>query len=94
MDNTTGKTKVIQVFGDPGHAWARVHIKDLVKLDIAHKITPYSYIRGLYAYLEEDCDLGVLVTALKARGITPKFKESHTDKRSKIRSYCSYRVIS
>jgi hypothetical protein len=47
-------------------------------------------VRGDYAYLEEDCDLGTLVKALRERGITPKFVQYVADKRSKIRGYDSY----
>jgi len=81
----------IKVFGDSGHAWARFPKARLVKLGIADKITPYSYQNGVNAFLEEDCDLSTLMTTLKAKGYTVKFDETYTDKRSKIRSYCSYR---
>jgi N-acetyl-anhydromuramyl-L-alanine amidase AmpD len=80
----------IKVFGDPGHAWARFPKARLVKLGIADKITPYSYQNGANAFLEEDCDLSTLMTALKEKGYTVKFEESHTNKQSKIRGYCSY----
>ena len=82
----------IKVFGDPGHAWARFPKARLVKLGIADKITPYSYQNGSNAFLEEDCDLSTLMTALKAKGYEVKFNESFTNKQSKIRGYCSYRI--
>lgn len=80
----------IKVFADPGHAWARFPKQRLVKLGIADKISAYSYQRGDNAFLEEDCDLSVLITALKARGYDIKFDENHANKSSKIRSYNSY----
>jgi hypothetical protein len=80
----------IKVFGDSSHAWARFPKARLVKLGIADKITPYSYQNGANAFLEEDCDLSTLMATLKAKGFTVKFDESYTNKRSKIRSYCSY----
>jgi N-acetyl-anhydromuramyl-L-alanine amidase AmpD len=80
----------IKVFADPGHAWARFPKAKLVQLGIADKITPYSYQNGANAFLEEDCDLSTLMTALKAKGYTVKFEESQTNKQSKIRGYCAY----
>ena len=87
-------TKKISIkdFGDPGHAWARFPKARLVKLGIADKITPYSYQNGSNAFLEEDCDLSTLMAALKAKGYEVKFNESFTNKQSKIRGYCSYRI--
>ena len=82
----------IKVFADPGHAWARFPKARLVKLGIADKISCYSYQNGTNAFLEEDCDLSVLITALKDRGYEIKFNESHTNRQSKIRGYCSYRI--
>lgn len=80
----------IKVFADPGHAWARFPKQRLVKLGIADKISAYSYQRGDNAFLEEDCDLSVLITALKERGYDIKFDENHANKSSKIRGYNSY----
>jgi hypothetical protein len=82
----------IKVFGDPGHAWARVAKSKLVKLGIADKISTYSYMNGSNAFLEEDCDLSVLIGALRERGYEIKFNESHTDRQSKIRNYSTYRA--
>lgn len=86
------KTVSIKVFADPGHAWARVAKSKLVKLGIADKITTYSYMNGNNAFLEEDCDLSVLINALRERGYEIKFNESHTNRQSKIRSYRAYKV--
>jgi len=83
----------IKVFADPGHAWARVAKSKLVKLGIADKISPYSYQKGENAFLEEDCDLSTLISALRAKGYTDiKFNESHTNKQSKIRGYDTFRI--
>jgi hypothetical protein len=79
-------------YQDPGHGWVRVSVGLLHGLKIAHLITPYSYRREDYAYLEEDCDLGRLYQAAQAAGITIKLREHWTNKRSKIRSYDSYRT--
>ena len=82
----------IKVFGDPGHAWARVAKSKLVSLGIADKISTYSYMNGSNAFLEEDCDLSVLIGALRESGYEIKFNESHTDRQSKIRNYSTYRA--
>jgi hypothetical protein len=86
------KTIKIKVFGDSGHAWARFPKSRLVKLGIADKISAYSYQNGSNAFLEEDCDLSTLITALKAQDYEIKFDESFTNKSSKIRGYRSYQI--
>ncbi len=86
------KEITIKVFADPGHAWARFPKARLVKLGIADKISTYSYQNGDNAFLEEDCDLSTLIGALKQKGYLVKFEESHTNKRSKIRGYNTYRA--
>jgi hypothetical protein len=82
----------IKIFADPGHAWARFPKARLTKLGIADKISTYSYQNGSNAFLEEDCDLSVLITALKEKGYEIKFNESHTNRQSKIRSYGHYKA--
>lgn len=77
-------------FCDPGHGWVRVKRDVLTKLAIADKISPYSYQRGDYAYLEEDCDLSVLIKALEAAGKKLELVSKHTNRSSKIRSYSCY----
>ena len=84
------KTKNYDVYADPGHAWLKVKIAELKKLGIEGKITAFSYVRGDHAYLEEDCDAGVFLDALRASGVAPAFKFHHTDNRSKIRGYASF----
>jgi hypothetical protein len=82
----------IKVFADPGHAWARVAKSKLVKLGIADKISTYSYMNGNNVFLEEDCDLSILINALRGRGYEVKFNESHTNRQSKIRSYATFKA--
>lgn len=84
------KTKLITVYADPGHAWAKVSKKELVKLGIANEISGFSYEKGEYAFLEEDSDLEKYLLTLKAKGITYRFKENHTNRQSKIRNYYRY----
>ena len=81
---------IFNVYSDPGHAWCKVHRSLVENLGIAGEITAYSYQRGEYVYLEEDCDLSTFIKALRATGRTIQFREFHTDKQSKIRSYNHY----
>lgn len=74
-------------YSDPGHGWVRVRRTEVETLGIANKITRYSYQRGLYVYLEEDCDLATFVQAKNARGEHVEYLPSHANKSSKVRSY-------
>jgi hypothetical protein len=80
----------ITVYSDPGHSWGKVSIKTVEKLGLIDKISGFSYIRGNYLYLEEDCDLPLVVKALRESGNTIQLVESYTDKSSKIRNYDSW----
>ena len=86
----TEKTFTVTMYTDPGHGWGKVRRDVLVNLGIADKITRYSYVRGDYAYLEEDCDLTTLCMALTERNTRVKFVEKHSNRDSKIRSYERY----
>ena len=83
---------VIKFYADPGHGWGAVKRKVLDQLGIADKITAFSYQKGQTVYLEEDCDLSTLVTALALKGETVQYKEKHTNKYSPIRSYNRYKA--
>lgn len=84
------KTKKYIVYSDSGHAWGKVKFSEILKLGIQDKISSYSYMRGDNVYLEEDCDLSLLVNALRKIDIKVEWIEKNTDKRSKIRSYNHY----
>lgn len=75
-------------FTDAGHGWLKVSKALLVKLGIADKITPYSYVRGDFVYLEEDMDYTTFANAFGTDKI--QVVNKHTNKSSKIRSYKSY----
>lgn len=77
-------------YSDPGHGWVRVPFRTLQDLGLIERISPYSYMRGAYAYLEEDCDASLLVDTMRKVGLTPKFRHRIGDKTSKIRGYESY----
>lgn len=56
----------LTMFHDPGHGWLRVVKGDLKHFGISEKVSTYSYQddKG-FAYLEEDCDAALFITALK-----------------------------
>ena len=81
-----------QFYSDPGHGWLRVDLASAKAVGLEpSSFSTFSYQQGHWLYLEEDCDLSLLIGALRERGITPVFDERHTDRRSPIRSYETYR---
>ena len=66
-------------YTDPGHGWLRVPMTEIVALNIADKISSYSYQKNGYVYLEEDCDMGLFVLA--------------TTTEDKARQWCSDNII-
>ena len=82
--------RVFDVYEDAGHAWMKVKKDLLYKMGIADKITAFSYERGEYAYLEEDCDLSTFYHRYKEMyGIDIKFRTHYSDT-SRIRGYKDY----
>jgi hypothetical protein len=84
------KRLTLDFYQDPGHGWVKIHLDKLLWLGINNKISRYSYVRGNHAYLEEDCDLGLLFKTCDAKGIKIVLREHNSNKQSKIRSYQSY----
>jgi hypothetical protein len=86
------KTKLYTFTSDGGHGWVKVSLAEIKKLNIADKISHYSYVRNGMAYLEEDCDMEVAYNALMFSGVTMKLKYTNSKgiRQSKIRGYDSY----
>lgn len=81
----------INAYSDPGHGWAAVPLSLLQRLDLLDRVTPYSYLRGRFAYLEEDCDLSTFMDAARAAGLKIEFRQTVSGyRRSRIRGYASY----
>lgn len=76
-----------KVYADPGHAWCAVKRSFLRQLGLLGKVSSFSYQKGNTVYLEEDCDLSLLVNELKIREISFEFIEKHTNRQSPVRSY-------
>ena len=50
---------------DPGHSWVKVKRSVLHRLGIAYKVSPYSYQRNDYVYLEVAAEeKGIFVTSV------------------------------
>ena len=71
---------------DPGHGWLVVPEAELKKLNIADKISGFSYRNAGKAYLEEDSDFGVFAKAKEAAGETFKLEEVYQEN-TPIRNY-------
>jgi hypothetical protein len=80
----------LNFYEDPGHGWLAVPIPLLDKLGIIDRISHYSYMRGMLAHLEEDCDYAVFARAMNDAGRFFTVKHHHTDHRSRIRNYCQF----
>lgn len=69
---------------DPGHGWLKVPLTDIAALGIEAQITPYSYIEGQYAYLEEDLDAPHYLKALTAQGLPqPEITDQYVERFSR-----------
>ena len=78
------------LYEDPGHGWLRVTRQELQKLGIIDKISKYSYQKGDYVYLEEDCDMSIFLEAKEARNEPVEYREHCTNNNSFIRTYQSF----
>lgn len=84
--------KTFDYIQDPAHGWIKVPAQLLVDLGIYQQITPFSYYREGFAYLEEDGDAALFMNAYRAKyGHDPKLRSRVArEKRSKIRAYTCY----
>lgn len=84
------KTVSLHFYSDPGHGWLKVPLKLLEQLEIPDQISPYSYVKGTHAYLEEDADAYLFSKAMEKAGIPVKVTSHTCNNSSAIRSYQSY----
>ncbi len=77
-------------YSDPGHGWYRVPVSLLWELDIFKDISSCSYIKGEYAYLEEDSDASILYEAFEKNNITSNISYKNSNNRSSVRDYESF----
>lgn len=86
------KRVLLHYFSDPGHGWLRVPRAMLTRLGIEEKITPFSYQRGQWVYLEEDCDMSRFCKVCEASDLySISIRERRPSQReSAIRTYAHY----
>ena len=77
----------LNFYEDPGHGWLAVPLPLLDKLGLLDQISSYSYMRGMLAHLEEDCDYSLFWAAAQRAGIQLHIRTTRTDQRSRIRNY-------
>lgn len=87
--------KVFDFISDPGHGWVKVPVILLQSLCISNNISGYSYMRGKFAYLEEDCDASLFHNSFeKCFGYPPKYRERNAgQKYSRVRGYEHYNIL-
>jgi hypothetical protein len=78
--------KHLTFHADPAHGWLEVNRADLDALNIAHKISRYSYQKDDRVFLEEDCDAAHYLRAADGRGWTITTTEKHINHDSFIRN--------
>lgn len=84
------KILCFDVYSDPGHAWVKVSKRQMIRFFGNHwrkEFTCCSYERKDHVYLEEDKDASTFVQRLRDQGITPDWRQHHTDRISRIRNY-------
>ena len=76
---------------DPGHGWIEVPAS-LVR-ELGCKPSQYSFIdrSNDLAYLEEDCDAGPFIRALRATGVEPEIVDHHINHDAACRSLPRWR---
>lgn len=78
-------------YSDAGHGWLKVPYKDIVDLNIENDITEYSFKKGKYVYLEEDCDAQLFAEKKEQQtGKELDYKVHNIKCLSKIRAYKHY----
>ena len=74
---------------DGGHGWLECNREMISSTGIADHISKYSYQRGNDVYLEEDCDMPLLLNALRERSIGVVVNDMYQDE-SPVREYERY----
>jgi hypothetical protein len=71
---------------DPGHGWLKIPLPEIAALGIEGQISPYSFIEGEFAYLEEDCDCTRYLEARETQGLPrPEIAEQYVEQFSRDR---------
>jgi hypothetical protein len=82
--------KTFKFHSDAGHGWLAVKLTLLQELNIADKISKYSYLRGQSVYLEEDVDAKIFHDAYTSKYGQYDIETLYYNRRSPIRGYVSF----
>lgn len=74
---------------DPSHGWLECNREMINSAGIADAISDYSYQNDNDVYLEEDCDMPLLLDALRKRSIGVVVNNVYQDN-SPVRRYARY----
>ena len=77
---------------DAGHAWLECDRSELERFVDLSEVSSCSYQKGGKVYLEEDCDAGLFLQALRDSGIEFEFIEKNHPTDSPIRKYERFRA--
>lgn len=77
---------------DPGHGWIACPLPLAHDLGIADKVSRYSYLEGDTLWLEEDCDAGLLIDALRAAGTPYTLVAEHVPTDAHVRALPRWRA--
>jgi hypothetical protein len=83
---------IINFYSDSGHGWGEIPVSLIEELRLSDKISNYSYRKMDNAYLEEDCDLPMVLKKLKDRDITFSFNEMPSNGNCWVRSLKRFQV--
>jgi hypothetical protein len=93
-ENTTYKDIAVQTgyvyHHDSGHGWLEVPARELQRMGLHDRITPYSYLHQGKAYLEEDLDLGTFFDIRKLLPRPVTIKNNYMNGMCHIRDYPHY----
>ena len=75
---------------DPGHAWLKVPLGELVQLNVHEKISSYSFMDRQFAYLEEDVDAGIFIRA--RAGLPTDYQRCTSEHDERAKAFCNQYV--
>ena len=87
MNNQTIIT--LNFHNDGGHGWLECNRELINSAGIEQAISNYSYQKGNDVYLEEDCDMPLLLDALRKRSIGVVVNDMYQDE-SPVRRFARY----
>lgn len=77
----------LRFHSDAGHGWLEVPMEIIKHLNLSKKISSYSYKKKDMAYLEEDSDAGICISAMKEHNYHFYIKNLPQQDPNPIRSY-------